>query len=194
MAGMPRQASVPLPKDQLPSGTCELRITTNLEVYWDRLFVVAVADCPEAQRREVPLLHSEAREVGFARRSTLAQRRPYYDYDDRTPLWDTRHQTGYYTRFGPISPLLAQTDDAVAIIGPGEEIDLQFGPVLPPVPPGYERRFVLESNGWCKDMDLYTKGGERLEPLPRRRPSGDRGSARSASLHRQFNTRYRSGS
>jgi hypothetical protein len=49
---------------------------------------------------------------------------------------------------------------------------------------------VLETNGWAKDMDLYTADGMTLEPLP---VSG-KPAARREALHRQYNTRYRSGS
>ena len=44
-AGMPRRMSVPLP--DLPEGTTKLRITTNQEIFWDRL---AVAVAPESDR------------------------------------------------------------------------------------------------------------------------------------------------
>ena len=45
-AGMPRQMSVPL--DELPAGALELRISTNQEIYWDRL-AVAFAETPPKQ-------------------------------------------------------------------------------------------------------------------------------------------------
>jgi len=98
--------------------------------------------------------------------------------------------TGYYTAFGAVGELLAATDDALAIIGPGEEVHLEFSADLPVLPPGWHRRLVLESNGWAKDMDLYTANGTTLEPLP---VSG-KPAARRDALHRQYNTRYREGS
>jgi hypothetical protein len=183
-AGMPRRMSVPL--GDLPRGTKQLRITTNQEIYWDRLAVAwaETAPPPQLSRREFGLESAVVRRCGFARRTTGAQRQPYYDYDDRSPYWDTRHQDGFYTAFGDARELVAGTDGALAIIGPGEEVHLEFRAAGAPVPAGWTRRFVLETRGWCKDMDLFTADGETVGPLPGRRD--DRGDR----LHRLYNTRY----
>jgi len=186
-AGMPRRMSVPL--SALPAGVTALRLTTNQEIYWDRVAVVYAEALPEAQHTRLPLQRAQLMETGFALRTTGAQRQPHYDYDRRSPFWDTRHMRGYYTAFGPVGELLATADDAVAIIGPGEEVHLEFTAELPALLPGWQRRFVLETNGWAKDMDLYTADGMTIEPLP---VSGIPAVRREA-LHRQYNTRYRSG-
>ena len=186
-AGMPRRMSVPL--TGLPEGADALRMITNQEIYWDRIAVVYSEPVPAAVRRELPLSDAEVQVSGFARRTTGPQRQPHYDYDRRSPLWDTRHMRGFYTDFGPAVELLGVTDDAVAIIGPGEEVHLEFEDTLPPLQPGWQRRFVLESRGWAKDMDLYTEHGDTLEPLP----ASGRPAARREALHERYNRRYRSG-
>ena len=48
---------------------------------------------------------------------------------------------------------------------------------------------MLETNGWAKDMDLFTKDGETLEPLPAR--GGP--SKRVARLHERYNRRHQAG-
>ena len=184
-AGMPRRMSVPL--TPLPEGTTALRLTTNQEIYWDRIAVAYAEALPTVQTTPLPLARADLLETGFARRTTGAQRQPYYDYDRRSPLWDTRPMRGYYTAFGPVGELLANADDALAIIGPGEEVQLEYAVELPVLPPGWQRRLVLETNGWAKDMDLYTGDGATLAPLP---VSG-KPAARRDALHRQYNTRYR---
>lgn len=186
-AGMPRRMSVPLAA--LPAGATALRLTTNQEIYWDRVAVVYAEALPAAQPARLSLQSAQLMETGFALRTTGTQHQPHYDYDRRSPFWDTRHMRGYYTAFGPVEELLAAADDAVAIIGPGEEVHLEFAADLPVLQPGWQRRFVLETNGWAKDMDLYTANGMTLEPLP---VSGKPAAQREA-LHRQYNTRYRSG-
>lgn len=186
-AGMPRRMSVPLPG--LPHATTALRLTTNQEIYWDRLSVVQAEPLSQARRTVLPLVEASLAETGFARRSTGPQRQPHYDYANRSPLWDTRHQAGHYTDFGPVTELVAVHDDATAIIGPGEEVHLEFAAGLPALPAGWNRRFVVEANGWTKDMDLYTGHGMTLEPLP---SSGLPVAARDA-LHARYNTRYRAG-
>ena len=199
MAGMPRQSSVPIPMDRLPKGTKRLRLSTNMEIYWDRLLLVISEPCHQVRRTELPLLKARIDEPGFAARRTLAQRRPFYDYGRRAPLWDTRHQAGFYTAFGDAIALLAETDDAIAIIGPGEEVHLEFGASQSPPWSGWTRRLVLEAHGWCKDMDLYTQHGEMVEPLPRYSAdttdasSVDDTEDRRQRLHEEFNTRYRGG-
>jgi hypothetical protein len=177
--------SVPL--GRLPRGTNALRIRTTQEIYWDRLAVAyARADAP-GTKQTLPLAAARLASSGFPHREMHAGRRPSYDYDRRAALWDTRYLKGRYTAQGPIGDLLTLEDGAVAIFGPGEELHLEFA--APPQPPqaGWTRRFVLETRGWCKDMDLYTKDGETVEPLPGRRAPA------AARLQARYTTRYLSG-
>jgi hypothetical protein len=186
-AGMPRQMAVPLPA--LPLGTRELRLRTNQEVYWDRVAVVVVEQCPEAIRRELNLTEASLATTGYARRTTGGQRVPDYDYARRAPLWDSKVQDGWYTSFGQVEELVEKADDALVIFGPGEEIHLEFhAPELPPAS-GWTRRFLLETEGWCKDMDLYTKDGATVGPIP----SAGRSTDASRRLHAAHTTRYRCG-
>ena len=184
-AGMPRRMSVPL--SGLPEATTALRLTTNQEIYWDRIAVVYAESPPAVHTAQLPLARAKLLDSGFALRTTGAQHQPHYDYERRSPLWDTRRMRGYYTAFGAVGELLTTADDALAIIGPGEEVHLEFAAGLPALPPGWQRRLVLETNGWAKDMDLYTADGMTLEPLPVSGKPADRRD----TLHRQYNTRYR---
>jgi Tfp pilus assembly protein PilF len=184
-AGMPRRMSVPL--GRLPPGTKELRLSTTQEIYWDRLSVAYAAACPLASKQVLPLASAQVARTGFARREMLGSRRPSYDYDRRAPLWDARYARGQYTAEGPATDLVAREDGAVAILGPGEELHLEFGASPRAPKPGWTRRFVLEARGWCKDMDLYTRDGDTVEPLP-----GQRTPA-AARLQRRYTTRYESG-
>jgi hypothetical protein len=193
-AGMPRQMALPLPNDLRADDTqpLELRIRTNMEIYFDRIALAFAEGCPQALRHELQPRQATLADVGFPKRTTGAQRQPAYDYEQRAPLWDTRHQRGLYTEFGSVQELIALHDDALTIFGPGEEIEMRFdASELPPLAKGWSRRFVLETRGWCKDMDLYTRDGETLEPLPVSTPSLP--PARREELHRRFNTRYQSG-
>jgi hypothetical protein len=80
----------------------------------------------------------------------------------------------------------------VAIFGAGEEVRLRFDArgIAPPAP-GFHRTWVLEVDGWCKDMDMLTGTGATLDPLPMR--SGSTGSDRRDALHRQYNRRWAGG-
>ena len=191
-AGMPRQMSVPLPRAKIPKNTREIRIRTTQEIYWDRLAIAYAEPCPDARRIELSMTSARLNDAGFAARTTAAQRRPHYDYANRAPLWDARHQAGCYTEFGPADELIAQADDAFAIFGPGEEVHLTFAAPRNDPLPGWSRRFVLETTGWCKDMDFYTRDGTTLEPLPARGTLNEDGLRRRDRLHEKYNTRYRS--
>ena len=184
-AGMPRQMALPLPP--LPAGTSALRLRTAQEIYWDRIAVVYAEPLPDARRQVLPMRAARLESDGFAKRTTGPQRAPHYDDGARLPLDDTRHQRGWYTEFGPVDPLVADEDHAVAIFGPGEAVVLDFEAPAAAVGEGWTRVLVLELRGWCKDMDLYTLDGDTIEPLP------GKNTAARARLHPRFNTRYASG-
>jgi Tfp pilus assembly protein PilF len=191
-AGMPRRMSLPLAG--LPPGTRALRLRGNLEVYWDRLAVAFAEPLPATERRDLALAGARLAAVGFPLRSDGPQRRPDYDYSRRAPFWDTRYAAGFYTRIGPVDELVGQRDDALAILGAGEEVHVEFE-APPDPPPGWSRRLVLEAYGWTKDMDLFTRDGETVEPLPSSGAVAPPGSttADRAALHQRYNTRYLAG-
>ncbi len=186
-AGMPRRMSVPL--EQLPAGTTKLRLRTNQEIYWDRIAIAYAQTPPQLEHHKLPLQSAHVRANGFPLRSNGEQRLPHYDYDQTAPFWDTRHMAGFYTEFGDATGLVKTRDDAVAIIGPGEEVLMAFRDTAKPLKNNWSRTFVFESFGWAKDMDLYTRDGDTIEPLP----SSGRKSTKRDQLHTQYNTRYRSG-
>jgi hypothetical protein len=185
-AGMPRRMSLPLA--DLPQGAGSLRLRTNMQIYWDRIAIAYAEDLPGHHKQLLPVASATLGKTGFAKRSNLDQFRPHYDYADQNPFWDTRYMAGYYTRLGPVEELVTTADDAVAVIGPGEEVHLVFTAAAP-APSGWERFFVLETNGWAKDMDLFTRDGETVGPLP----STGKPEVVRDSLHQRYNTRYQSG-
>ena len=187
-AGMPREMSLPL--DALPDNTTQLRLHGNWEVYWDKLAVAWIQSAPdEMVVNDLGIDHGRVARTGFARRDTLDQRLPYYDYNDRSPFWDTRHPTGFYTDFGPVEPLVREANDAFAIFGPGEELHLEFDAPSSP-PQGWQRTVILEVRGYAKDMDLYTRDGETVEPLP---GVGAILSTERENLHDQYLNRFQGG-
>jgi hypothetical protein len=183
-AGMPRQMALPLPP--LPPGTRELRLSTNQEIYWDRLVVAVAEAAPDIKRRELRLTSAKVEQPGFALRTTGPQHVPSYDWARRAPMWDTRFQTGRYTRFGEALELVAATDDAVAIFGPGEAVHLEFEAPTEGPRTGWTRVYVLEVDGWCKDMDRFTRDGNTVAPIP----STGKDPSIPGKLHAEFNTRY----
>ncbi len=164
-AGMPRRLALPIPSASLPEGCTQLRMRSNMEVYFDSIRLVEREPLPSAP---IPLHCSGASlaSVGFAKRTTMAQSRPFYDHAQPLPLWDCRFQRGLYSELGPVGELLNAEDDALVVFGPGEEVAIAFDPPEHDCAPGSTRRLMLRVRGWCKDMDLFTHEGETIEPIP----------------------------
>ncbi len=189
-AGMPRAMALPLP--DLPAGTDALRLSSNMEIYWDRLRVVVEEPLPIAMPSAQRPLAARIGRTGFARRTTGPQRVPHYEYAQRAPYWDAKYQRGFYTAFGDAVPLVSHIDSAVAIIGSGEEIHLEFRAGLPPA--AGDRRFIaVEFYGWAKDMDLYTQHGETVAPLPLLDDTDAEALDRRTRLHARYNVRFQTG-
>ncbi len=187
-AGMPREMTLPL--HDLPANTTKLRIVSNLEIYWDALAIIDAKPMPpNAQHHQIAPSKARLSKTGFALRKTLAQARPHYDYDQRQAYWDTHYQSGFYTRLGPVMELVSSLDNALAIIGPGEELHLEFDSPMPIA--GTQRTVVLETRGYAKDKDLYTKDGATVGPLPFSPMLGTPDKAQA--LHDQYLTRYQGG-
>ena len=145
-----------------------LRLTTNLEVSYDQVFVGRHAGPDPVKVQSVPLAEAHLRRVGFAREYSPDGRMPLiYDYEGVDATAPFHVLKGAYTRYGPVKELLAEFDDRFVLVGPGDEIALEFDArKLTATPEGMTRSFILVSHAWCKDMDLYTATPQTLEPLP----------------------------
>jgi hypothetical protein len=186
-AGMPREAAVRL--TDLPAGATRLRLRTTQQVYWDQLALVETISATEMIATPLPMSAAKVQRIGFPKRSNGPQLQPAYDFEQRAAFWDTRYPSGFYTAFGPATELVDANDNALAIIGPGDALDLEFSAEVPALAPGWKRSWILEFNGWAKDMDLYTRDGETVLPLP----TANRDVDQSSILHPVYNTRFQSG-
>lgn len=186
-AGMPRRLALPIPKSKLPAGATALRMRTNMEVRFDSVRLVAREALP-APAVDCRLLAASLAAPGFARRATGPQKQPFYDRTAMRPLWDCRAQRGLATELGDVRALAADADGGRIVFGPGEEVALDFASP-PPAASGATRRYVLEAIGWCKDMDLFTKDGETIEPLPARLPEPERATDAGRTLEARTRTR-----
>jgi hypothetical protein len=145
-----------------------LRVTSNMEIYWDRVFLAPLASDVPLQTRSIKVGRADLHFLGYPREYSPDGRLPtLYDYSqvDRAIPWKTMR--GDYTRYGDVTELVRGGDDCYVIMGPGEEVTLRFpAGSLGPVPRGYVRSFILKTDSYCKDMDLYTAYPDTVEPLP----------------------------
>ncbi len=167
-AGFPRVMTYDL-TGKVSRNTPRLRIRTNYEVYFDKVWLARKADVAKETRVAVlDPVAADLRWVGYPREVKPDGRDPpVYDYGTIDPSAPWKTMEGDYTRYGDVLPLLARSDDMPAIFGKGEEIELLFDPSkLPPLPSGWTRSYVVRFDGWCKGQELYTAHGWTVEPLP----------------------------
>ncbi|MXY53294.1 MAG: tetratricopeptide repeat protein [Gammaproteobacteria bacterium] len=189
-AGMPRKMALPLPK--LPRGTNALRLSSNMEIYWDKVQVVREQRLPELSPVALAPVAARVARSGFAQRTTGEQRLPHYDYGERATYWDAKLARGYYTAIGSATELVREEDGALAIFGSGEEVHVEFAE-LPPPPQNTTRWFAVEFRGWARDMDLYTQHGDTVAPLPVPVGLDETGIAKRDALHARYNVRFQEG-
>ncbi len=145
-----------------------LKITTNMEIYWDYIFF------GRNQKSEVILTelspdHADLHYRGFSQmyRKDGRYGPHWFDYDKVTTRQKWRDLAGSYTRYGAVTELLQAADDMYIIANAGDETTITFNADnLPHLKEGWKRDFLIYSVGWVKDGDLNTATGNTVEPLP----------------------------
>ncbi|GAB4109068.1 MAG: hypothetical protein Kow001_08470 [Acidobacteriota bacterium] len=167
-AGKPKTIVVDMTGKFL-SQSREVRIVTNLCLYWDEIFLSPDTGDPQLALREVRLAGADLRWRGFSTPVVSPDRKQpeAFDYQRWMPVSMWNPADGFYTRYGTVDELVAEVDDLLVVMGSGDELRLRFDAAsLPPVPAGYRRDYLLYVNGWAKDGDLNTAFSQTVEPLP----------------------------
>jgi len=152
----------------LPAGSVTLRLTTDMQIYWDS---IALADPGTESEHVVTSLSPSRAELhyrGFSRLYRESESGPHlFDYADVSTAPRFRDLGGLYTRFGEVGDLVRAADDRYVVMNAGDELTLRY-PVaaLPPLPAGWRRDYVLFTDGWVKDGDINTVRSQSVEPLP----------------------------
>jgi len=167
-AGKPKTIAVDLSGKWL-SASREVRIVTNLCIYWDEIFLSEVAAGPAPTLTPLTPIAADLHFRGYSKVDIHPQRlQPeqfHYTPASSTSFWNPT--PGLYTRFGDVTPLLQSTDDKFLIMGSGDELTLEFdATALPALAAGYKRDFLLKVDGWAKDRDPNTAYSQSVEPLP----------------------------
>ncbi|HEX6880303.1 MAG TPA: FG-GAP-like repeat-containing protein [Terriglobales bacterium] len=171
-AGLPRMIVVDL-TGKLPEGTRRIRIKTNLQIYWDQVLVDNGPQRSDFKTTALPLVGSSLAFRGYPKQiDGKTSGDLTYDYQQVSQTGPFSRQTGTYTRYGDVTPLLQRVDDHYVIFGSGEDIDLEFSPTtLPPLPVGWKRDYFFYANGYVKDMDFYEALPFTVAELPFRKMS-----------------------
>jgi hypothetical protein len=198
-AGKPKTMAVDLTGKFL-SASREVRIVTNLCLYWDEIFLIEDSAPPETRLTPVEMIAADLRFRGFSKATIHPQRLQPEGFDyarvSATSMWNPT--PGNYTRYGAVEKLLASVDDRLVIMGSGDEVQLRFRAAgLPELPVGWKRDFLLLVDGWAKDADANTAFSQSVLPLPFHSmsrypyPAGEHfpGDAEHQQYQREFNTR-----
>jgi tetratricopeptide (TPR) repeat protein len=169
-AGLPRTITADL-SGKLPQGTTRIRITTNLQIYWDSILIDRSQPSENFKLNSIPLTKAD---LGYHGYPLQIEDQPpgnvKYKYEQVSRTGPYARQAGEYTRYGDVTPLLTSFDDKLVVFGSGEEVALEFDPAkLPALPRGWTRDYFFMANGYEKDMDFYAADGSTVEPLPFRR-------------------------
>jgi len=156
-AGLPRTIVVDL-TGILPEGARRIRITTNLQIYWDQVLVDNGPDeLKQVRQTELPLGMAHLAFRGYPQQ--VDGETPgdlTYHYDKISATGPFQWQRGSYTHYGEVTPLLDKPDNNYVIFGSGEEIDTEFSAApLPTLPAHWKRDYFFYANGFVKDMDFY---------------------------------------
>jgi tetratricopeptide (TPR) repeat protein len=149
-------------------GDKRIRISTNMEIYWDQIFMAPVLDGSVLRTQELPVKNADLHFLGYPQEYSPDGRLPtLYDYDNISGAVAWKIMEGDYTRYGDVTELLDEADDCYVIMGRGEELTLRFSAGdFSPIPNGFSRSFILKTDSYCKDMDLYSAYPDTVEPLP----------------------------
>jgi tetratricopeptide (TPR) repeat protein len=173
-AGGPRTMTADL-TGKLPLGTQKVRITTNLQIYWDNILVSRTPQnftergkAQNVRLTPVPLVRADLGFHGFPLKIEGAPPgNVQYIYEKTSATGPYTRPAGTYTRYGDVLPLLTALDDQLVVFGSGDEVRLDFDPSeLPALPKGWERDYFFAANGYEKDMDFYAAEGNFVAPLP----------------------------
>ncbi len=157
------------------SANREVRIVTNLCVYWDEIFLGEGSGAPEHKLTALLPTAASLQFRGFSPSVIHPERKQpeEFTYPDPEPtsLWNPT--PGNYTRYGDVRELVSSIDDQLMVMGSGDELRLEFDPAnLPPLQQGWRRDYLLHVDGWAKDRDANTAYSQNVVPLPFHKMSG----------------------
>ncbi|HWR49824.1 MAG TPA: tetratricopeptide repeat protein [Bryobacteraceae bacterium] len=151
------------------SASREVRIVTNLCLYWDQIFLSESITAPGVRITPAGAAAADIRLRGFSRPVVHPTREQpeAFEYQEWMPVSMWNPTPGLYTRYGDVRELMVAADDRYVIMGSGDEIRLSFdAEAYPALPTGWKRDFLLLVDGWSKDGDLNTAYAQSVEPLP----------------------------
>ena len=163
--GRPQTIVVDL-RGRLEPGEREIRIQTNMRIFWDQIQVGTPSQAAPRVSRIDPVV-ADLGWRGFSAEKTSEGEPLTYDYHAVTAVSPWKVPVGRYTREGDVRELLRTRDDLFVISKPGDQIALSFDVAsLPALPQGWTRTLMLYAYGYSKEMNIRSASPDTVEPLP----------------------------
>jgi hypothetical protein len=150
------------------SASREVRIVTNLCVYWDEIFLIQDSRAAPVELKRLDATAADVHFRGFSEAviDQTRQQPERFLYSKVHSVSNWNPTRGRYTRYGNVTPLVQAADDRMVIMGSGDELTLEFSAQLAAPKAGWTRDFLLLVDGWAKDADANTAFSENVLPLP----------------------------
>jgi len=193
--GRPQTIPVDL-TGKFPGAWREVRIVTNMRIYWDQVLVETSGGDARVKTTRVSPSAATLSRRGFSAETSPDGRAPFgYDYSRVSEVSPWKVPAGRYTRYGDVRSLVMESDDMFAIAAPGDEVALAFDATsLPPLAPRFTRTFLLYADGFSKEMNIRSATPDAVAPLPfhamRHYPYGADESYPDTPAHREYLARY----
>jgi tetratricopeptide (TPR) repeat protein len=179
-AGGPRTMTADL-TGKLPRGTQKIRITTNLQIYWDSILIdrteqsspsgalsgrrhaersrssgeakdLLLLSSPQFHVTDIPLVRADLQFHGFPLKiEGTPPGNVQYIYEKTSATGPYTRPMGTYTRYGDVLPLLTALDDQLVVFGSGDEVRLDFDP----------SKLLSLPRGWVRDYFFAAFGYEK---------------------------------
>jgi hypothetical protein len=165
--GRPQTVTVDLTGKFL-SASREVRIVTNMRIYWDKILVDTSGGRDPVRFETLEPVVADLVWRGFSAETTPDGREPFgYDHARISPTSPWKVMPGHYTREGDVRELLERVDDIFVVSRPGDQLAVSFDATrLAPLPRGWTRTFLLYADGFSKEMDINSASPDQVAPLP----------------------------
>ena len=164
--GRPQTIPIDL-TDRLRPGEHELRLTTNMRIYWDQIQVGETVPADGFTSTTVDPRSAVLRARGFsAEVRPNGENPPGYDYTRVSNASPWKMFAGDYTREGDVLSLVTRADDRFVIARTGDEVALEFAAAADARRSGWTRTYLLQGDGFSKEMDINSASPDTVDPLP----------------------------
>ena len=150
-AGLQHTMTVDL-TGKLAAGDRRLRISTNMELYWDCIFVARILDEGTLSVQTAAVENGDLHYLGYPREYSPDGRLPnLYDYENIDGALPWKLMPGDYTRFGEVTAIAGSGGRLLCDYGPGGGTDAAV------------RGGGVGAGSGGKTADLYPENGQLLQ-------------------------------